>query len=190
MVSALSIIAVWLAMQAWVLRWHGHLLQASRAFARGEPLPPLQGKPPIEMLEQALALEDAVEKAKAREAALATALENNQHLSRELHHRVKNNLQILSSLASRQQRRTSDPAIQKALNESRAQLLAISLVYRFLQAPDELAVIDLQAYLTQLAQQLDVLFGADLRDSRLGLDIEAASAPADQVGALGLVVVE
>jgi len=190
LVAALSLIGVWLALEFGVLRWHAHMAEAARAFADGRPLPKLQGAPPLEMEEQARAFADAVEKARAREAELAEAVEGNLALSRELHHRVKNNLQILSSLASRQQRRVQDPTAKRALAESRAQLLAIALVYRFLHGPEELGAIDLRGYLTELARQLDVVLRGEARDTRLVLEIEPAWASADQVGALGLIVAE
>lgn len=190
MVSALSLAAVWLALQAWVLRWHAHLVAAARAFADNRPLPRLEGDPPSEIAEQALAFAAAVDKARAREAQLAEAVQSNLRLSRELHHRVKNNLQILSSLANRQQRRARDPAVVRALAEARAQLLAIALVYRFLQSPEEIGTIDLAGYLRELASQLDLLLGGDLRWPRFLLELEPASASADEVGALGLVVAE
>ena len=173
-----------------MLRWHVHLVAAARAFADGRPLPPLPGDPPAEIEEQATAFTDAVQKARARESLLAEAVQTNMQLSRELHHRVKNNLQILSSLANRQQRRTPDPAVARALAESRAQLLAISLVYRFLKSPGELNTIDLAAYLRELTNQLDLLLGGDLHQQRFTLDLEPATASADEVGALGLVVAE
>jgi two-component sensor histidine kinase len=190
MVCALSLIAVWLSLQHWVLRWHAWLGDAARAFGAGRPLPQLEGMPPREIKGHFLAFADAVDRVAAREVELAAAVESNLKLSRELHHRVKNNLQILSSLASRQQRRMQDSGARRALSESRAYLLAISLIYRFLEGPEELGAIDLRAYLSELSRQLHLLLLRERFGEDLHLDLAQATATADEVGSIGLIVAD
>ena len=190
LVVAFSITAVWLAIEAWVLRWHVYMTRAAEAFAEGLPLPAMNGSPPAEVRAQADAFSEAVGRSRAREAELNRALDSNLRLSRELHHRVKNNLQVLSSLSNRHQRRVHDPAVRRALAEARAQLVAIALVYRFLHGPEDLGRIDLQAYLAELARQLHLLLGGDMRGVELTVELEPAVATADEVGALGLIVAE
>lgn len=189
MVCALSLIVVWLALHYWVLRWHGRLAEEAQAFGAGRSLAPLRGQPPREIRAHFEAFAGAVERIRQRETDLACAVERNLALSRELHHRVKNNLQILSSLASRQQRRVQEPAARRALSESHAYLLAVSLIYRHLEGPEELAEIDLRAYLSELSQQMHRLL-RDQRGPEPLLDLAGSSASADEVGAIGLIVAE
>lgn len=184
----LWLLAVWLALHYWVLRWHGRLAEEARAFSEGRTLAPLRGRPPLEIRAHLLAFASAVRRIRERETELAAAVETNLALSRELHHRVKNNLQILSSLASRQQRRIQNSAARKALSESRAYLLAISLIYRYLDGPEELGGIHLRPYLSELMQQLHLLL--DRCGQEPVLDLAEARASADEVGAIGLIVAE
>lgn len=188
MVCVLSLIVVWLALHHWVLRWHGRLADEAQAFGAGRSLAPLIGQPPREIRAHFEAFTGAVERVREREADLASAVERNLALSRELHHRVKNNLQILSSLSSRQQRRVQDAAARKALSENRAYLLAVSLIYRYLEGPEELGGIDLRAYLSELVRQLHMLL--DRHGQEPVLELSEASASADEVGAIGLIVAE
>ena len=60
----------------------------------------------------------------------------------EMHHRVKNNLQIISSLLSMQQRTLNDPASRAALGDTRQRISALALIYRTLYQSHDLRHAD------------------------------------------------
>ncbi|MCE7996359.1 MAG: hypothetical protein HEP71_30550 [Roseivirga sp.] len=78
-------------------------------------------------------------------------------LFREVHHRVKNNLQLISSLLNMQQEwsSTEDPA--KAIEDSRSRVVAMSMIHQFLYRTDDIATIDFKEYAEELVNKLDAI---------------------------------
>ncbi|GAB5526708.1 MAG: hypothetical protein Roseis2KO_45800 [Roseivirga sp.] len=78
-------------------------------------------------------------------------------LFREVHHRVKNNLQLVSSLLNMQQEwsSTQDPA--KAIEDSRSRVVAMSMIHQFLYRTDDIATIDFKEYAEELVNKLDAI---------------------------------
>jgi two-component sensor histidine kinase len=190
LVSALSIVAIWLALDRWVLRWFFRLRDAAGDFAIGRYAPPPMTGAPTEIASLASAFETAVAQARAREADLQGALKSNIGLTRELHHRVKNNLQVLSSLMSRQQRRTEEPVVRNALGEARARMAPVALAYRFIHPPEDLVAIDMEAYLRELTRQLHTSLNGDARGVTLSVDAVSDPMAVDDATNLGLIVAE
>jgi two-component sensor histidine kinase len=190
LVSALSIVAIWLALDRWLLRWFFRLRDAAEDFARGRYAPPPMGGAPAEISSLAAAFETAVTQSRTREADLQGALKSNMALTRELHHRVKNNLQVLSSLISRQQRRTEEPVVRNALGEARARMAPVALAYRFISPPEDLVAIDMEAYLRELTRQLHVSLNGDARGVTLTVSADSAPMAVDDATNLGLIVAE
>ena len=75
---------------------------------------------PAEIRVLARTLDELAETIVTRDAALTASLAEKDALMREIHHRVKNNLQIISSLLSMQQRALTDPAVQGRASATRA----------------------------------------------------------------------
>jgi len=185
---ALTALVVWGALQIWVLGWFQRL--EARVEAGATPsAPPLDGAPP-ELRALGDAFDRAMQSARDRETDLAQAAENNKALTRDLHHHVKNNLQVLISLLSRQQKRARDEVSRRAVAESRCRVLAIALVHRFLDPPEHLGVIDLDAYLAELARQAHATLFNNGRRARLLMEIDPAVAPVTRASTAGLMVVE
>ena len=88
------------------------------------------------------------------ESALRNSLEEKVTLLQEVHHRVKNNLQIVSSLVNMQADRLADEAARDALAECSHRVHAMSLVHQILYGSDTLSSIPLHEYATSLAQHL------------------------------------
>ena len=83
-------------------------------------------------------------------------------LMREIHHRVKNNLQVISSLLNMQQRALSDPAARAAMSDTSQRITALALIYRAAYQGPDLKRVDLRAFLEELTAQLiaaDALHG-------------------------------
>ncbi len=105
-------------------------------------------------------IHDVTARQQAREAALRS-LREKEVLLQEIHHRVKNNLQIIGSLLAMQARRTtSTPAVQ-ALQESAGRVRSIALVHEKLYRSANLECIEAADYLRSLARNLMETFGAE-----------------------------
>ncbi|QKF81042.1 sensor histidine kinase [Halarcobacter ebronensis] len=87
---------------------------------------------------------------KRKENIITTSLKEKEILIKEIHHRVKNNLQVLSSLLSMQKRREKDSNINSQLDKTRSRIYAIALVHEILYQGDNLSEIDMNQYLEKL----------------------------------------
>lgn len=94
------------------------------------------------------------ERVRDRTARLATSVAEKEVLLREVHHRSKNNMQVLSSLMRLQASALENPQARLAFRESEHRIRAMALVHERLYQSDDLSRVDLRAYLTQLVNQL------------------------------------
>jgi PAS domain S-box-containing protein len=90
---------------------------------------------------------------------LKRSVEEKEILLRELHHRVKNNLQVISSLLSLQSAKLSDPRLNVAFEDSRSRIRSMALIHEKLYDTGDLSRIDFGDYLRTLAQHLAESYG-------------------------------
>lgn len=102
-----------------------------------------------------------------------------QTLLREIHHRVKNNLQIVSSLLSLQARRIDDPGALDALRTSQARVRSMGLLHQRLYQGEQLKNIPMRPYLTDLAASLFDAYGFDEDNERVQLKTDLADLAFD-----------
>lgn len=91
---------------------------------------------------------------RAEENALRVMLKEKDLLLREIHHRVKNNLQVVSSLLRLQSSTSEDPALQRALKEAQERVQAIALIHQKLKHAPDFSKLDLPGYVRTLAERL------------------------------------
>ena len=139
-----------------VVRWLNYLERVAAIYAKGRfSVRPVQAmNAPAEIRVLARTLNELAESIITRDAALTASLEEKDALMREIHHRVKNNLQIISSLLSMQQRALTDPASKAAVGDTRQRISALALIYRTLYQSDDLRYADARIFLTELVGQL------------------------------------
>ena len=157
-------LAAWLAAFAMVMlvseriiiRWLDYLERVAAIYARGRfTVRPVQAvNAPAEIRVLAKTLDDLAETITTRDAALLASLAEKDALMREIHHRVKNNLQIISSLLSMQQRALKDAPARAAVGDTRQRIAALALIYRTLYQSDDLRYADARVFLTELVGQL------------------------------------
>lgn len=139
-----------------VVRWLNYLERVASIYAKGRfSVRPVQAmRAPAEIRVLARTLDELAGSIVTRDAALTASLEEKDALMREIHHRVKNNLQIISSLLSMQQRTLTDPASRAAVGDTRQRISALALIYRTLYQSDDLRYADARVFLTELIGQL------------------------------------
>jgi|GEM_PF-486943 len=111
-------------------------------------------------------------------------------LMKELHHRVKNNLAIVSSLLNLQVNSMHDEKAIQAVRIGQQRVEAMSLIHQQLYRTDQLTVINMDEYLTSLAQSLMRAYGYQADTFRLQLDIEKQELDVDIAIPIGLIVNE
>lgn len=148
--------AAMLASERIVIRWLDYLDRIAAIYARGRyTIRPVQAEnAPLEIRHLARTMDELAENITRRDAALTEALHEKDALLREIHHRVKNNLQIISSLLSMQQRVVEDPAARAALGDTRQRISALALIYRTLYQGEDVRHADAETFLTELVGHL------------------------------------
>ena len=96
----------------------------------------------------------AQERLQVSEASLRDSLREKEALLKEVHHRVKNNLQVINSLMRLEAGRSTDPAVKAVLGIMQNRILSMAVLHETLYRSSNLARIDLGGYLTQLAHQV------------------------------------
>ena len=112
---------------------------------------------------------------KNAEDQIKASLREKEVLLREVHHRVKNNLQVISSLLRLQARSAPDEEWRQIFAESQNRLQSIALIHELLYRSKNLADIDFRAYINSLTVQLFYAYG--ITGSRISLKAEVISAP-------------
>ncbi|HEX2628200.1 MAG TPA: sensor histidine kinase [Chitinophagaceae bacterium] len=113
-----------------------------------------------------------------------------QWMMKELHHRVKNNLQIVSSLLNLQSYRLKDEESVAAIKESQLRVQAMSLMHQRLYQVDDVSMVNFKLYLTDLAETLMRAYGYGADDFDLAIDVEQEFLDVDTVMPMGLLVNE
>jgi two-component sensor histidine kinase len=188
----LALASVSVATDRVVVRWIAYLQRIAALYARGRlSVRPIQaGAMPPEIRELAETLEQMADAIVGRDASLRDSLAQKDALMREIHHRVKNNLQIISSLLNMQQRALSDPAARAAMSDTRQRITALALIYRALYQGPDLKRVDLRPFLEELTAQLiagEMLHGPAVRTE---LHVDALVIDPDRLAPLALFAVE
>ena len=119
--------------------------------------------------------------------------EQSTHLEvmmKELHHRVKNNLQVVSSLLSLQSYDLMDDRAIAALKESQQRVEAMSLIHQRLYKKDALTAVNMREYLSDLAESLLASYGFERDTFDLDISAQPEMLDVDKALPLGLIVNE
>jgi two-component sensor histidine kinase len=122
-----------------------------------------------------------------RNAQLSEALTNNKILIKEIHHRVKNNLQVVSSLLNLQSRFETDSTILRAISTGKYRVQAMSLLHQNLYQNEDLKSIAIKNYFEDLAGYLVKGYPLNGKDVKLTLDIDDLKLDVDTVVPMGLI---
>lgn len=124
------------------------------------------------------------------EQRLRTMVREKETLLKEVHHRVKNNLQVISSLLDMQRRRLDDRETTEALENSTRRVKSMALIHEQLYQSDQLTSIDLENYINDLIDHLLRVQRVGEGDVTVNLTVEEKHLRLDQAIPCGLVLNE
>ncbi len=131
--------------------------------------------------ERTSALEHEIAENKATQVTLANSLKEKELLLKEVHHRVKNNMQVISSLLNIQAEAADNEVFASLLGESQQRIKSMSLIHENLYQSDNLLEIDFEDYINMLANSLCRFYAVpgvtillDIQVEDIALDIETA----------------
>ncbi len=168
-------------------------VQRWRAGGAFDPGPPERA--PAEIRELALSFSQATASLAERERQLRLAGTQQDLLMQEIHHRVKNNLQIIASLLNLQASRIRQPEAKAEFQSARDRIRALATLHRHLYAHNELHTINMRSFLNELCGQLVAAIGdrpGDDARERIALQIDAPELQisSDQAVPIALIVTE
>jgi two-component sensor histidine kinase len=149
------------------------------------------GDPPNEVRQLASSFAAAISAISEQEARLSAATEQQALLMKEIHHRVKNNLQIVASLLNLQASRIRLPEARAEFASARDRVRALATLHRHLYSQGEVHTINMPVFLTELCGQLFQAMG-ETEGKRIKLTIESSplQMSSDQAVPLSLIVTE
>ncbi|OEU41811.1 hypothetical protein BGV40_12920 [Methanosarcina sp. Ant1] len=109
---------------------------------------------------------------------------------KEIHHRIKNNLQVISSLLSLESERFSDAKMLETLRESQNRVASMALIHEELYEGDKIDTFDFAAYLWKLTSELFSSYNVGNNNISLNLDLEQVYLGMDTAIPLGIIVNE
>jgi PAS domain S-box-containing protein len=121
---------------------------------------------------------------------IQASLAEKEILLREVHHRVKNNLQIIISLINLQRRQTDDPNLKQFLMDTNNRIRAMALVHQKLYQSESLSHIDLADYLRYLSTQIFSYYSVNTQRVNLVVEIETISIDINRAIPIGLIMNE
>jgi two-component sensor histidine kinase len=189
---SIALLAVWIGTDRWCLRPLAYIREFADRVARGEDV---KLAPPRPWTPEVMAIASAVEQmAKAianRESDLNAGLEQRDHMLREIHHRVKNNLQMISSLLNLQAGEIRSPRIRRLFGDAQNRVLTLSILHRHLYERSSWALVDFQQFISDLVRQVSVArHGADRVAPRYQIRAPIMAVGPDTAIPIGLIVTE
>ena len=127
---------------------------------------------------------------KQKEERISAALKEKDILLAEIHHRVKNNLQIVHSLLDLQSSRVTDTVARGMLRESRNRINSMAIVHQALYGSDDLRRVDFATVLRTLVPHLAASYALDEHRARVTIDAAPVHLPLNSAIPCGLIVNE
>jgi two-component sensor histidine kinase len=139
------------------------------------------------------ALQESEERVESQRATLerqTVSLQQRETLLREIHHRVKNNMQVMSSLLSLQARAALNPETRRMLEDNQNRIQSMALLHEILYQSEDLAMVDFPKYVLRTVDYLFRSFG--VKDRQIGLRTELSELALELDDALpfGLLISE
>jgi two-component sensor histidine kinase len=182
-------VAIWLATDRQVTQWISYLRRIAAAYRSGHyTIRPDLAEAPVEFKLLGDALSEMAEGIQDRDRRLREAVEVKTTLIKEIHHRVKNNLQIVMSLLSIQANQVKDVVAKDALLQAQTRINALALVHRILNELEDQSTLDIRQLLEELSHQ--IAGGMSNDHVRVEVDVPSRVVSGSTAVALALFTVE
>lgn len=153
----LGLVATWIGADRWCVRPLRQIQDFAGRVAHGEGFtlaPPPSWSP--EMVAVGKGINEMADAIASRERELRAGLEQRDHMLREIHHRVKNNLQMISSLLNLQAGEIRSPRLRRFFGDAQNRVLTLSILHRHLYERSSWSLVDFQQFISDLVRQLSV----------------------------------
>jgi two-component sensor histidine kinase len=155
--TVIALVVIWLGADRWCVRPLRYIQNFADKVARGEDIKLAPAYPwTPEMASVGAGVTAMAEAIASREAELRAGLEQRDHMLREIHHRVKNNLQMISSLLNLQAGEIRSPRIRRFFGDAQNRVLALSILHRHLYERSSWSLVDFQQFISDLVRQISV----------------------------------
>ena len=187
----LGILAIFAGIDRLVLRWIARFRQVTASYARGDYSPRIAmlEAAPAELSDLGAAINDMAQHVQERSTALEEALAGKNALLRELHHRVKNNFQMIASLLALQ-RRELPQRLRMLLRVPEDRVLAMAAAYKASYATGEIGNVSTIDLMRDIASQLRQSFSMGAPPIKVEGPEDPIWLDLDQAVPLGLLVSE
>lgn len=190
-VSVAAMAAALIGSRVLVTKWINRLTAAAGSMSVGDLSVRRQFEgAPAEFRALSETLREMAIRLEGREADLRQSLAQKQVMLREIHHRVKNNLQTVTSLLNLYARIPRGDAVKQAFADVQMRINALALVHRHLYESQDLQEVDLHPFMTNLCSLLQDGSGVPPRRVRLGVDIPHVRVSGDRAVPLALLTTE
>ncbi|WP_340063030.1 sensor histidine kinase [Ascidiimonas aurantiaca] len=125
-----------------------------------------------------------------QKSIIESSLAEKDSLLKEIHHRVKNNLQMVSSLLSMQTKNTRSKEAIAALEEGRSRVKAMALIHQKLYQNEDLSVIQMQEYIESLVNSVQSVYKKGGHKINIIIDAEGTELDIDRAIPIGLIINE
>lgn len=125
-----------------------------------------------------------------QKTAIENALKEKEFLIKEIHHRVKNNLQIISSMLNLQAETIDNMAAKEVLQESRLRINSMALIHQLLYSKNNLLNVSISDYLNTLLSQIERSYSSVASNVVTDLKCDSVNIDLDTAIPLGLIVNE
>jgi len=186
---ALAWAAIWWFTDRQVTQWIFYLRRFAAAYRSGHyALRPDLGGAPSEFQLLGSAFTEMADGIEVRDRRLHESVEMKTTLIKEIHHRVKNNLQIVMSLLSIQANQVKDATAKEALMQAQTRINALALVHRILNELEDQSTLDLKDLMEELCRQIGEGIGAE--HVRVEVDVPSRTVSGSMAVAVALFTVE
>ena len=149
-----------------------------------------QGKEEKRLTDELTRLRDDLRKSQVEQEQLRTAVNEKDTLLREFHHRIKNNLQVISGLLNIQSLHMSDVPAREALRESQDRIRAIAIMHESIYRSPDLISINMDEYIRTLMEKLFEAYKVDPESITLEMDLDGVNLPVATAVPCGLIINE
>lgn len=187
------LVAVWISIERSVLKWFWPLRRMTAAYAVGKydyTHEESFNAAPQEIARLASTLENMARRIGSRDEQLREAIAIRDASVKEIHHRIKNNLQIVSSFVRLQMRPLKQPYARSVLANVRNRIDALSIVHQTLYQHERLETVELGSFFHALLDHLKGALGIEEIGGRLTWEVADVEVPSDDAIPMALFILE